>query len=140
MNVYKSKYTRLPGSAYDEVAPLARKEYQRVKKLTKRQPYVRSVYFTKDKVFLSLFWEHLAQKHRGEKVARVKLYTCALDLLRHSPHTPDTIFDSNNLNILLHRFSGETKDGILFYVQVKHNKRTGRKDFISVFPKGKSQK
>lgn len=119
--------------------PLARKEFQRVKKLTKRQPYVRSTYFIKDKVFLSLFWEHLAQKHRGEKVARLKLFVCALDVLRHSTHIPDTIFD-NNPNILLHRFCGKSKDGVLFYVQVKHNKRTGRKDFISVFPKGKRYK
>lgn len=140
MNVYKSKYSRLPGSSYDEVAPIARKEYNTVKKLTKRQPYVRSTYFAKDKVFLALFWEHLAQKHRGEKMARLKLYTCALDLLRHTTITPDTIFDAKDLNILLHRFTGETADGILFYVQVKHDKRTGRKDFISCFPKGKRQK
>lgn len=140
MKVYKSKYTRLPGSSYDEVAPLARKEFQRVKKLTKRQPYVRSAYFSKDKIFLTLFWEHLAQKHRGEKTARLKLYVCALDLLRHTPHTPQTIFDASNLNIILHRFMGETKDCVLFYVQVKHDKRTGRKDFMSVFPKGKSYK
>ncbi|HEX4774281.1 MAG TPA: hypothetical protein VH234_02080 [Candidatus Saccharimonadales bacterium] len=139
MKLYKSKYRKLPGSSYDEVAPLARKEFHRVKKLTKRQPYVRSVYFAKNKVFLSLFWEHLAQKHRGEKAARLKLYICALDLLRHSPHTPDTIFDAKNLNILLHRFTGETEDGTLFYVQVKHDKRTGRKDFMSVFPKGKQK-
>jgi hypothetical protein len=29
MSVYKSKYGKLHGSSYDELAPLARKEYQR---------------------------------------------------------------------------------------------------------------
>lgn len=137
MTAYKSKYGKLPGSSYDEVAPLARKEYQYIKKLTKRQPYVRSSYFTKDKIFLSLFWEHLAQKHRADRAIRLKLYLCALDLLRHSKLTPDTILSTDNRDVLLHRFLGATKDGDLFYVQVKENKRTGRKDFISVFPKGK---
>ena len=139
MNVFKSKYGKLPGSAYDEVAPVARREFNHVKKLTKRQPYVRSAYFTKDKVFLALFWEHLAQKHRGERTKRLKLYLCALDLLRHSTHAPQTIFGAENLNIMLHRFAGETKDGDLFYVQVKEDKRTGRKDVMSVFLKGKQK-
>ena len=136
MNLYKSSRGKLPGSSYDEIAPLARKEYQRIKKLTKRQPYLRSTYFARDKIFLSLFWEHLAQKHRGDRASRLKLYICALDLLRHSPHAPDTIFSSDNLNVLLHRFLGQTKDGEPFYVQVEEDKRTGRKDFMSVFPKG----
>jgi hypothetical protein len=139
MRVYKSKYGKLPGSTYEEVAPLARKEFQHVKKLTKRQPYVKSLYFAKDKIFLALFWEHLAQKHRGEKAARLKLYLCALDLLRNSPYTPDTVFEATNRNILLHRFSGQAKDDALFYVQVKENKLTGRKDFMSVFPKSKQK-
>ena len=67
---------------------------------------------------------------------RLKLYLCALDLLRHSKYAPDTIFSADNLNILLHRFIGETQDGKIFYVQVKEDKRTGRKDFISAFLKG----
>lgn len=137
MNIYKSKYGKLPGSSYDEVAPLARKEFQRIKKLTKRQPYVRSAYFRKDKIFLTLFWDHLAQKHRGDRASRLKLYTCALDLLRHSPYAPATIFSVDDLNVMLHRFAGETKDGAQFCVQVKEDKRNGRKDFISVFPKGR---
>ncbi len=137
MNVYKSKYGKLSGSSYDELAPVARAEFQRIKKLTKRQPYVRSAYFSKDKIFLSLFWEHLAQKHRGDRTSRLKLYICAIDLLRHTKQAPDTIFRADDLNVLLHRFLGETKGGEQFYVQVKENKRTGRKDFMSVFPRGK---
>jgi hypothetical protein len=42
--------------------------------------------------------------------------------------------------LMLHRFAGETKEGKKFYVQVKQDKRTGRKDFMSVFPASKRQK
>jgi len=35
--------------------------------------------------------------------------------------------------MLRHRFYGAMKGGIYFCVQVKEDKRTGRKDFMSVF-------
>ncbi len=38
------------------------------------------------------------------------------------------------MNVSLHRFYGQTKSGELFCVQIKQDKRTGRKDFMSVFP------
>jgi hypothetical protein len=117
--------------------PIARKEFQAIKRLTKRQPYVRSKYFRGDKIFLSLFWEHLAQKHRGDRASRLKFYSAAIDLLRNTTADPSTLFGADDRNIMLHRFLGETKDGALFYVQVKQDKRSGRKDFMSVFPKGK---
>jgi hypothetical protein len=137
MSVYRSKFGLLSGSSYDEVLPFARKEYQIIKKLTKRQPYVRSAYFAKNKIFLSIFWDHMMQKHRGERMKRLKFYKCALDLLRNSTSAPDTIFSAGDLNNLLHRFTGETKEGLLFYVQVKEDKRTGRMDFMSVFAESK---
>lgn len=34
---------------------------------------------------------------------------------------------------MLHRFYGVTKDGVYFCVQVKEDKRTSRKDLMSVF-------
>jgi hypothetical protein len=40
----------------------------------------------------------------------------------------------NKANESLHRYTAQTKDGILFYVQVRENKVSGRKDFMSVFP------
>lgn len=39
----------------------------------------------------------------------------------------------------MHRFYGITKDGHEFCVQIKQNKRTGRKDFISVFDRKASR-
>lgn len=140
MNYYHSRYDVLHGTSYSEVMHLARKEYATVKKLTKRQPYVRSSYFAKDKVFLALFWEHLAQKHRADRKYRLQYYTCALDLLRHSTLTPATLFSEADKNTMLHRFYGKTKQGLAFCVQVKQDKRTGRKDFISVFPEADRRK
>lgn len=75
------------------------------------------------------------QKHRKSRTKRLKFYQAAIDLLRNSTENPDTIFDSNNKEILLHRFYGKTADGYEFCVQIKEDKRSGRKDFMSVFDK-----
>jgi hypothetical protein len=116
MKVYKSKYDVLAGTDYSEVTKNARKEYVKVQHLTKRQPYVRSSYFGKDKVFINIFWNHLAQKRKGEQIVRARLLLAAFDLLRSTAHDPQTIFDSADPQLLLHRFAGETKSGIKFYV------------------------
>lgn len=130
---YKSKAILLIGSSYDEVHKVARKEHKKIEKITKRQPYVRSTYFSKDKIFISIFWTHLMQKHRKERMKRLKLYNAAIDLMRNSRCEPETIFKKDDLSTLLHRFYGITKDGVEFCVQVKQDKRSGRKDFMSVF-------
>lgn len=131
---YKSKYSQLPGTDYRETTKSARKEYAKIQKLTKRQPYVRSKYFSKDKVFVNIFWNHLAQKRKGEQIVRAKLLLAAFDLLRNTTQQPDSMFDNGRA---LHRFYGETTDNVKFAVQVKHDIKTGRKDFMSVFPLGK---
>lgn len=73
------------------------------------------------------------QKHPKERRKRLKFYKAAIDLLRHATETPDTIFDAKNKDTLLHRFHGITKEGKEYSVQVKEDKRSGRKDFMSVF-------
>jgi hypothetical protein len=55
-------------------------------------------------------------------------------LIRNSTLPPVTIYKSEDLHTALHRFYGETKDGLLFCVQIRENKATGRKDFMSAFP------
>jgi hypothetical protein len=135
MKVYKSKYDQIPGSSHWEIIKAARYEYHKIQKRTpRRQAYIKSQYFRKDKVFINQFWEHLKQKHPGDQLRRAKLFICAIDLIRHSPHLGDTIYGNDNRNIGLHRFYGKTKDGLQFCVQIRENKRTGRKDFMSVFP------
>lgn len=113
----------------------ARRIFHTIQKRTpRRQAYVRSRYFAKDKVFVNQFWDHLKPKPRPDKVRRLKLYTCAIDLIRSTTIPPETRQNPNDAQELLHRFAGETQDGVLFYVQVKEHKRNGRKDFMSVFP------
>lgn len=133
MKVYQSKANLLPGSSYEEVQTVARNEHKKVIALTKRQPYVRSAYFSKRKIFLSIFWDHTMGKNRKAKMERLKLYSAAVDLMRNSRHEPETIIEKNSPAVLLHRFYGVTKDKIGFCVQVKQNKRSGRLDFMSVF-------
>jgi hypothetical protein len=133
MKVYQSKYGLLPGSSYDEVVANARKEFNTIRKITKRQPYVRSKYFRGDKIFMTVFWNHLMQKGIKERTKRLKLYLVAIDLLRNSTVTPAGIIDVGHSQTVLYRFYGKTKDGVEFCVQVKHDIRSSRKDFMSVF-------
>lgn len=122
------------GTDYAELYPQARRIYTRIKAQTKRQPYVRSSYFKKDKVFIELFWVHLNQKGRQTRIGRLKYYSCGIELLRNSKQNPVTKLNVNNSSEVLYRFAGITKGGDKFYIQIKENTRTKRKDFMSVFP------
>jgi len=135
MRTYRTKSKQLPGSSYKELIAKARQEYHKIQKRTPRRvPYVRSAYFTKHKIFVNSFWDHLSQKSPRDRVRRLKLYPCAIELIRNSKATPDSMQNPNNKNENLHKLKGITPDGIHFAVQIKENKRTGRKDFISAFP------
>ncbi len=124
----------MSGTSYEEALYVVRREYRVIQKRTpRRQPYIRSKYFSNDKVFINNFLNHLVQKRKGEQIKRAKLFACALDLLRHTTLAPTTIISQRNPNELLHRFTGQTKDSQKFYVQVKQNAKNGRKDFMSVF-------
>jgi hypothetical protein len=133
MNAYKSKYGLLVGTDYSEVMSVARKEFNTIRKTTKRNPYVRSKYFKNDKVFLTIFWDHLAQKHRKNAFKRLKFYKAGLDLIRNTTYSPDVLVDSKRQGIVLYRFYGKTKDNAEFCVQIKQDARSGRKDFMSVY-------
>lgn len=133
MKIFQSKASLIPGTSYDEVVAIARKEHKKIISLTKRQPYARSAYFSKNKVFLTLFWDHTMQKGPKKRVERLKLYNAAIDLIRNSRHEPETVIEKNSPHLLLHRFYGITKDRVNFCVQIKQIKRTGRLDLMSVF-------
>lgn len=138
MKVYRSKYGKLPGTSYREVMAEARREYHLIQKRNPRRiPYVRSAYFRKDgkqeKVFISNFWDHLKSKRATDQRCRLQFYSCAIDLLRNTKYEPE-IQVGEEPGTLKYRFTGQTNDGELSCVQIKQNKRTGRKDFISVFP------
>ena len=134
MKIYKSKCSQLTGTSYDEVVKKARKEHNEIRRRTKRQPYIRSKYYKKDKVFINLFWDHLNQKNSHDRQRRLKLYSCAIDLMKNTTFDPIPKPNPNKAGEIVYRFAGESFDGELYFVQIKENIRNGRKDFISVFP------
>jgi len=134
MSIYKSKLIKLSGTSYNELERKARKIHNDIARRTKRNAYVRSKYFKKDKIFIKLFWEHLNQKPKRDRKRRLQYYQCAIDLLRNSAFEPDTKSNPNGKHEIVHRFTGMTINGELFSVQIKEDKRTDNKHFISVFP------
>ncbi len=134
MKAYTSQYSLISGTSHAEVIRKTRYEYHKIQKRTPRRiAYVRSAYFSKDKVFINQFWDHLKQKRPNDQLRRAKYYLCAIDLIRNSTLLPETIIEKT-LSTQFHRFKGKTKDGQYYFVQIKHNIKTGRKDFMSVFP------
>jgi len=138
MKIYQSKEGALSGSNFSEINKKAFRLYSEIKKRTKRRPYIRSAYFKKEKIFISLFWQHLHSKfnHR-DKVRRVKYFACAIELIQKSRFDPESKESADRQSEMLHRFAGKSKDGQLFFVQIKEDKRSGEKSFISVFPMDK---
>jgi len=133
MLIYKAKITRFSGSSWNEVSPKARKLLHKIEKRTRRQPYVRSAYFNKEKVFINYFWPHLKQKPKAERVKRLRLLPCAIELIENSHHKPAVKTNPNKSKEKLYRFAGATLNKELFFVQIKENK-TKAKYFMSVFP------
>ena len=135
MKTYQTKSNKLAGTNFKEVYKKAFDIYTQIKRKTKRRPYVRSAYFKKDKIFLSLYWRHLHEKlnHR-DKTRRVKLFSCAIELIRHSTFEPSSHENPNKKSEILHRFSGNTAKNDMFFVQIKEDKKTGQKWLISSFP------
>ena len=135
VSVYLSKYSPTPSTAHAMVIKAARAEYHKIQKLSpRREAYVRSKYFRRDKVFINQFWEHLKQKRPGDVVRRARLFVPAIDLIRNTTISPETIYSQEDKDMELHRFYGTTRSGVDFVVQIRESKRSKRKDFMSVFP------
>ncbi len=134
MKIYEVQTRPAAGSNYREVYRGSFGLYNTIRKKTKRRPYVRSAYFNKEKIFLQFFWNHLHEKNYRDRTRRAKFFPCAIDLIRRSRYEPATIQTLEKPSELLHRFAGKTKDGKIFFVQIKHELRTGEKWLVSVFP------
>ena len=133
MIFYQTKTKKLPGTNYSEVRKYALFILKQIKKQTKRRPYIRSAYFNKQKIFFDYFWIHLLQKNLRERTKRLKYFSCALDLIRNSKVAPTSKENVDNKNEILHRFAGKTKDKEVFFVQIKENKKSGKKYLMSCF-------
>ncbi|MBU4142428.1 hypothetical protein KJ590_00300 [Patescibacteria group bacterium] len=135
MKIYKTKTAKFSGTDFREVHHKALDFYRQIKRKTKRRPYVRSLYFKKDKVFLELFWQHLFDKQNWrDRIRRLKYFPCAIELIRDNSFDPISKENPNKRAEILHRFAGATKNNDLFFVQIKENKRSGQKWLVSVFP------
>ncbi len=138
MDIYITKINKLAGTNFKEVHKKALYIYNQIRKKSKRRPYIKSSYFSNNKVFLAIFWGHLYEKKNfSEVLKRIKFYPCALDLIQNSRFKPDSKVNPNKINEILHRFYGMTRMKELFCVQIKENIKTGQKNLISIFPKDK---
>jgi len=135
MQVYKTKAKRLSGTDFREVHQKTLYVYGKIKKKSKRRPYVRSAYFKKEKIFLELYWHHLFEKvNRRDRMRRMKYFDCAIELIQKSHFKPWSKENPNKSREMLHRFYGTSADNELFCVQIKENMKNKQKYLISVFP------
>lgn len=134
MQYYKTKARKLSGTHWPRLMKKASVHYKEIMRKTKRRPYVRSVYFDKQKVFVGLFWQHLHEKNLRDKARRVAYFPCAIELIQKTRQEPTSKENPNRSGEILHRFAGSTPDNEIFFVQIKEDRRTNQKWFISVFP------
>ena len=134
MIAYQCKNSKIAGTDFKEVARKARLFFHSIESRTKRQPYIRSAYFDKEKIFLNYFWPHLDQKSRRERLKRLVYLSCAIELIEYSRAKPTSKIDPNQKDELFHRFTGLTKKKELFYVQIKEDLKSKKKYLMSVFP------
>lgn len=133
MRVYQTKSGKLTGTDFVEVRRKAFFIFKQIKRKSKRHPYIRSAYFNKDKIFLNLFWAHLFDKPLGERLRRLKYFAAAIELIEQSRIKPEIKKDPNSKEVF-YRFSGFSKEGDLFYVQIKCKEPSDNKHLISIFP------
>ena len=131
---YQSKTKKLPGTRYGEVKKQAIMIFKEIERKTKRRPYVRSAYFNKQKVFFDYFWLHLFQKSPKQRFKRLKYFKASLELIKYSRNAPSIKSNPNKKDEILYRFAGLTREKELFYVQIKEDKKSDRKYFMSCFP------
>ncbi len=132
MNVHTTKSKEFSGTQYKRVWKQAWGYYRIIKKKSKRRPYIKSEYFDKRKIFLTIFWSHIKEKRVGDRMRRLKFYACAVEVLKSSKVKPRKMFNKED-GSYLYRFYGKTYTGKSFAVQVKEN-RNKQLYLISVFP------
>jgi hypothetical protein len=131
---FQVKTKPLSGTDYREVHKGARKIFAELKGKTKRKIYIRSAYFKKQKVFFDYFWPHLLEKRGGDRIRRLKLLPCAFELIQNSRVKPEEKLNPQNQKEIFYRFLGQTKNGLVFIVQLKRALTKNTLQCISVFP------
>lgn len=134
LQIYQTKQRRVAGTRYREVYDDAFYSYLKIRQSTKRRPYIRSIYFKQQKIFLDLFWRHLHEKNWRDRARRIRFFPAAIELIKYSSFLPISKPNPNHSNEILHRFIGSTRDGEIFYVQIREDTLTGNKSLYSIFP------
>ncbi len=127
---YETKTLSLKGNRYSVVIKQAFYLINQIERKTKRTPYIKSSYFGRQKVFINLFAQHIFDKKPRERMKRLKLVPCAIELIKESTKEP---IIKQTIREKLYRFYGRTKHDLAFVVQIKQDYR-GRKYWMSVFP------
>ena len=138
MSPYQTKIKKLSGTSYSEVRNEALVLFNKIKKRTKRRPYIRSVYFNKQKIFFDYFWQHLFQKNPKERFRRLKYFGAALEVLRYSRSHPHSCENPHKKNEILHRFAallGLLLKKIYFIFKLRKIKRAIKNILCLVFRK-----
>lgn len=130
--VKANKITGIGGNK--EVMQKAKDYFDDLMRRTKRQPYIRSAYFGKQKIFFTYFWKHLYQRSARQRRIRIVYLPCAIELIQKCRNEPESMINTSKTVEIFHRFKGITKDREIFYVQIKENIKTDRKELMSVFP------
>lgn len=134
--MYRTRAYPFSGTNYREIHKRARDFFNAQSQKTRRRPYIRSAYFNKEKIFIDTFWRHLGEKNWRDRVRRMKVLPCGFELVEQSHDVPTLKINPNNTNEILYRFSGCTPENVIFYVQIKQN-RKNQKVLLSVFPETK---
>jgi hypothetical protein len=130
---YHTSFAPFAGSSYREVLKKACQEYDRLRGGPGWGVRIRSAYFDNEEVDFDYFWDRLSKKSFGERVARVRLLPCAIEVIRNSRADPLSLKNPNATGEVIHRFAGMTKSKDLFFVHLKEDTSTGRKFFMSAF-------
>ncbi|MEO8581653.1 MAG: hypothetical protein ABI425_03660 [Patescibacteria group bacterium] len=129
---WKVKSLLLSGSSYEEVKKEVDQFFLILKGKTKRKMSIRSRYFRKRKVFFDYFWDHIFQKPKKQRLVRLKLVSCAIELIKNTTLVPSQKINPNKSSEILYRFYGLTTKKNVFVLQIKD---TGKSlQFLSVFP------
>lgn len=131
---YQTKSKKIAGTSRTEVYRGALALFSEIKRGTKRRPYIKSAYFKKEKIFFDYFWDHLRQKPYRDRLERLKYFRASIEIVKNSRNKPFTKENPNKPGEIFYRFAGLTQEKALFFVQIKEDRKTKRKFFMSCFP------
>lgn len=130
---YKVKSELICGSSFQEVWKKAQLSYKKIKSRTKRKPYVKCKFFKKEKIFFDYYWIHLSHKSPKIRLARLKLFDCAIELIEKTIKKPTIKTNPNKKSELLYRFYGIIRMNEKFVVQIKEDQKKQNKFLMSVY-------